>query len=61
MMTYAHLTEQERYHIYLMNKQNHTQAGIAKTMESTISREIKRNMGQWLSLPTSPLLCPNET
>ncbi len=48
MTRYTHLTEHERYHIYLMNKQNCTLTGIAKTMgrsRSTISREIKRNTG----------------
>ena len=48
MTKYIHLTEHERYHIYLMNKQNCTLTEIAKTMgrsKSTISREIKRNTG----------------
>ena len=48
MTIYTHLTEQERYHIYLMNKQHCTLTGIAKTMgrsKSIISREIKRNTG----------------
>ena len=48
MTRYTHLTEHERYHIYLMNKQNCTLTGIAKTMgrsRSTISREIKCNTG----------------
>ena len=32
MTRYTHLTEHERYHICLMNKQNCTLTGIAKTM-----------------------------
>jgi IS30 family transposase len=48
MKKYTQLTEQERYHIYLMRKQNFSLTGIAKTMnrhKSTISRELKRNQG----------------
>ena len=48
MTRYTHLTEHERYHIYLMNQQHCTLTEIAKTMgrsRSTISREIKRNTG----------------
>ena len=48
MKRYTHLTEHEGYHIYLMKKQNYTQAEIAETMcrsKSTISREIKSNTG----------------
>ncbi len=48
MKSYLHLTEHERYHIHMMNRQNHTLTEIAKTMDrnkSTISREIKRNIG----------------
>ncbi len=48
MKRYTHLTEHERYLIYLMNKQHYTQAEIVETMcrsKSTISREIKRNTG----------------
>ena len=32
MTRYAHLTEHERYHIYLMNQQHCTLTEIAKTM-----------------------------
>ena len=32
MTRYTHLTEHERYHISLMNKQNCTLTEIAKTM-----------------------------
>ncbi len=32
MTRYTHLTEHERYHIYLMNQQNCTLTGIAKAM-----------------------------
>ena len=48
MKSYTHLTEHERYHINMMNKQNYTLTEIARTMDrnkSTISREIKRNTG----------------
>ena len=51
MTRYTHLTEHERDHIYLMNKQkkNCTLTGdLLKPwaeVKSTISREIKRNTG----------------
>ena len=44
----THLTEHERYHIYLMNQQHCTLEEIDKTMgrsKSTISRKIKLNTG----------------
>ena len=49
MQKYTHLTEQERYHIYLMNKQIFSIRFIAKTIKrspATISRELKRNIGK---------------
>ncbi len=49
MKQYTHLTEQERYHIYLMIRQKNSLTSIAKIMNrsvSTISREIKRNTGK---------------
>ena len=49
MQTYTHLTEQERYHIYLMRRQQYSLTTIAKSMNrstSTISREIQRNTGK---------------
>ena len=48
MTRYTHLTEHERDHIYLMNKQNCTLTEMLKPwaeVKSTISREIKRNTG----------------
>jgi IS30 family transposase len=47
MKSYTHLTEPERYHIHMMNKQNYTLTEIASTMDrnkSTIGREIKRTV-----------------
>lgn len=49
MKQYTHLTREERYHIYLMRKQQNSLTTIAKTMnrsKSTISREIRRNTGK---------------
>ncbi|KAF3979291.1 MAG: helix-turn-helix domain-containing protein [Methylococcales symbiont of Iophon sp. n. MRB-2018] len=49
MKIYTHLTEAQRYHIYLMKKQAFSLRFIAKTLNrsvSTISREIKRNTGK---------------
>jgi IS30 family transposase len=46
---YTHLTEAQRYYIYLMIKQGFSLRFIAKTMGrsvSTISRELKRNTGK---------------
>ncbi len=48
-MRYTHLTQDERYQIYILSKAGHNQSDIARIMErdkSTISREIKRNCGQ---------------
>ena len=65
MKSHAHLTEHERYHINMMNKQHCTLTEIAGTMDrnkSTISREIKRNTGgNGYRHKTSPQLCQNET
>ncbi|MBX9902628.1 MAG: IS30 family transposase [Burkholderiaceae bacterium] len=47
-MTYTHLTQDERYQIYILKKAGHDQSAIAEIMErskSTISRELKRNSG----------------
>lgn len=47
-MTYTHLTQDERYQIYILKKAGHRQSEIAEVMgrsRSTISREIKRNSG----------------
>lgn len=47
-MEYHQLTENERYQIYALKKVNVTQKEIARLLkrsESTISRELKRNLG----------------
>ncbi len=49
MRQYTHLTEHERYHIWLMIGQQDSLTSIANRMGrsvSTISREIKRNIGK---------------
>ncbi len=46
MRTFVHLTQEERYHIYIMHKKNISLSEIAKDMgrnKSTISRELVRN------------------
>ena len=46
--TYTQLTDNERYHIYMLNRNNFSPSAIAKSMgrhPSTISRELKRNSG----------------
>jgi len=48
-MTYTHLTQDERYQIYILKQAGHVQSEIAKLMKrnkSTISRELRRNCGQ---------------
>ena len=48
MRTFSHLTQKERYHIYIMHKKNISLEEIAKDMgrhKSTISRELHRNKG----------------
>ena len=48
-MNYTHLTQDERYQIYILLKAGHTQIEIAQLMQrhpSTISRELARNRGQ---------------
>jgi transposase, IS30 family len=48
-MNYTHLSQTERYQIYVLKKAGHTQKRIAKLLqrsESTISRELFRNAGQ---------------
>lgn len=47
-MTYTHLTQDERYQIYILKKAGLDQSDIAKMLgrnKSTISRELKRNCG----------------
>ena len=47
-MNYTHLTREERYQIYALQKAGHTQTEIADVLErhpSTISRELSRNRG----------------
>lgn len=49
MKTYTQLTREERYQIYALKKEGHTQAVIARNLgrsPSTISRELRRNQGQ---------------
>jgi IS30 family transposase len=46
MKKYTQLTREQRYPIYLLNKQGYNQTFIAKSMDrnkSTISRELSRN------------------
>ncbi|CAC9432741.1 hypothetical protein BPUTSESOX_483 [uncultured Gammaproteobacteria bacterium] len=46
---YTQLTYEQRYHIYLLNKQGYNQTFIAKSMnrnKSTIFRELSRNTGK---------------
>jgi IS30 family transposase len=48
-MNYTHLSQEERYQIYILKKAGHTQQSIAmmlKRSASTISRELGRNRGQ---------------
>lgn len=47
-MSYAQLTQEERYQIYILKKVEYSQAEIAELLErdkSTISRELRRNRG----------------
>lgn len=49
LRTFSHLTQEERYHIYLMHKKKTSLHEIAKDMgrhKSTISRELRRNKGK---------------
>ena len=48
-MNYTHLTRDERYQIAILRKAGHKQTDIARLMNrhpSTISRELRRNLGQ---------------
>lgn len=48
MKTYAQLTQEERYQIYILRQAGHKQSEIAKMLnrdKSTISRELGRNRG----------------
>ena len=48
-MNYTHLTQNERYQIYVLRKAGHSQREIARLLNrhpSTISRELARNSGQ---------------
>ena len=48
-MNYTHLTQNERYQIYVLRKAGHPQREIARLLNrhpSTISRELARNSGQ---------------
>lgn len=47
-MNYTHVTQTERYQIYALRKARQTQKQIAvilKRSESTVSRELRRNIG----------------
>lgn len=47
-MTYQHLSQEERYQIYILMKDGKTQSQIAQLLDrhkSTISRELSRNTG----------------
>ena len=47
-MNYTHLTQNERYQIYILSKAGHKQNEIAELLNrhpSTISRELARNRG----------------
>jgi len=59
-MTYTHLTQDERYQIYILKQAGHDQSAIAKLMnrnKSTISRELKRNRGQRGYRPAQAHVC----
>lgn len=48
-MDYTHLTLEERYQIFALKRAGHSQAAIAGIIErspSTVSRELRRNLGQ---------------
>ena len=48
MQKYTQLTKQQRYHIYLMKKQQNSLTIIAKSLNRSVSRisnEIKHNTG----------------
>lgn len=48
-MNYSQLTENERYQIYILNKAKYSQKEIAEFLNrapSTISRELRRNIGK---------------
>ena len=48
-MNYTHLSQTERYQIYILKKAGHNQQTIAVMLKrsiSTISRELRRNRGQ---------------
>ncbi len=49
MRTFNHLTQEERYHIYIMRKKKASLGEIANDIgrsKSTISRELRRNKGK---------------
>lgn len=56
-MTYTHLTQEERYQIYILKKTGHKPSEIAKVIgwnKSTISRELSRNSGRRGYRPQQP-------
>lgn len=49
MRDYAHLSQEQRYHLYTLKKAGQGQTTIAKAVavhKSTISRKFKRNQGE---------------
>jgi len=55
-MTYEHLSQEERYQIYILMSAGNSQQQIAELLgrhKSTISREIARNRRSRLSTSTS--------
>ena len=59
-MTYTHLTQDERYQIYILKQAGHDQSAIAKLMrrnKSTISRELRRNRGHRGYRPAQAHVC----
>lgn len=50
MRGYTQLTREQRYQIHAMNVLGHTQTEMAEAIgvhKSTVSRELKRNVGRW--------------
>ena len=59
-MTYIHLSQTERYQIYVLMKAGQTQTEIAHILgrhKSTISREVARGSGRRGYLPAKLRIC----
>ncbi len=57
MKKYTQLTREQRYHIYLLNKQGYNQTFITKSMgrgKSTISRKLSRNTSKKVVATSKP-------